>query len=157
TLAAEQLRPFKKKRVLEATGNTKLDKAVFVGRDVKDIFAWGKHLVFQFDTFALRIHFLLFGTFEAEVDGVWVTGDYRKARVPRLTLRFDNGAVHTYNCSLKIIESARAKRDYDFSIDIMSPKWDPDAALKRVRAEPDEQIADMLLDQTVFAGVGNII
>jgi endonuclease-8 len=156
-LAKEQLRPFKKKTVLEASGNTKLDKAMFVGRDVKDIFSWGKHLVLQFDSFALRIHFMLFGTFEANVDGEWVTGDYRRARTPRLALRFENGIINTYNCSLKRIESRNAKREYDFSIDTMSPKWDAAAALKRMKAQPDSEISDVLLDQNVFAGVGNII
>jgi endonuclease-8 len=157
TLAAQQLRPFKKKIVLEATGNTKLDKSLFVGRPVRDIFSWGKHLVFQFDGFALRIHFMLFGTFEAEVDGVWVTGDYRRARVPRLALKFDNGTVNTFNCSLKLIESRNAKRDYDFTADVMSRKWDPVAALKKVKQHPEAEISDVLLDQTIFAGVGNII
>lgn len=156
-LAREQLRPFKGKAVLESSGNTKLDKSIFVGREVKDIFSWGKHLVFQFDSFALRIHFMLWGTFEAQIDGQWVTGDYRRARVPRLALRFENGAINTYNCSLKLIESGNAKRDYDFSIDIMSRKWDAALALKHMKARPDAEIADVLLDQTVFAGVGNII
>jgi len=156
-LAQEQLRPFKRKIVLEATGNTKLDKTMFPGRQVKDIFSWGKHLVFQFDSFALRIHFMLWGTFEAQVDDRWVTGDYHRARVPRLALRFENGIVNTYNCSLKLIESRNAKREYDFSIDIMSRKWDSRAALKRMKAQRDAEIADVLLDQTVFAGVGNII
>ena len=156
-LAQAQLRPFKRKVVLDATGNTKLDKAIFVDRRVKDIFSWGKHLVFQFDAFALRIHFMLWGTFEAQVDEKWVTGDYRRARVPRLALRFENGVVNTYNCSLKLIESRNAKRDYDFSIDIMSRKWDPAAALKHMKAQPESEAADVLLDQTVFAGVGNII
>jgi endonuclease-8 len=156
-LAQQQLRPFKRKIVLDATGNTKLDKSIFPGREVKDIFSWGKHLVFQFDTFALRIHFMLWGTFEAQIDGQWVTGDYRRARVPRLALSFENGVVNTYNCSLKLIESRNAKRDYDFSIDIMSRKWDARGALKRMKAQAQAEIADVLLDQTVFAGVGNII
>src|SRR5215218_6903163 len=157
TLAAQQLRPFRKKIVLEATGNTKLDKSQFVGKEARDIFSWGKHLVFQFDTFALRIHFMLFGTFEAEVDGVWVTGDYRRARVPRLAFRFENGVVNTYNCSLRLIESRHAKRDYDFTTDIMSPKWDAAAAFKKVKQQPEAEIADVLLDQNIFSGVGNII
>jgi endonuclease-8 len=157
TLAAEQLRPFKKKRVLGASGNTKLDKEMLVGRELKDVFSWGKHLVLQFDAFALRIHFMLWGTFEAEVDGVWVTGDYRRARVPRLALAFENGVINTYNCSLRILETRRAKHDYDFSVDIMSRKWDAAAALKRVRKQKEAEIADVLLDQTVFSGVGNII
>ena len=157
TLAAQQLRPFKKKIVLEATGNTKLDKSVFVGKQVRDIFSWGKHLVFQFDTFALRIHFMLFGTFEAEIDGVWVTGDYRRARVPRLAFTFGNGVMNAYNCSLRIIESKNAKREYDFTADVMSPKWDAAAALKKMKKYPEEEISDVLLDQEIFAGVGNII
>jgi endonuclease-8 len=156
-LAKQQLRPFKGKRVLEASGNTKLDKTMFVGREVRDTFSWGKHLVLQFESFALRVHFMLWGTFEAEIDGRWVTGDYRRARTPRLALRFENGVIKTYNCSLRLIESRNAKRGYDFSIDIMSPKWDPAAALKRVKAQADEEISDVLLDQAIFAGVGNII
>ena len=157
-LAQEQLKPFKKQVILAAEGNTKaVDAATLVDKEVKDIFAWGKHLVFQFDTFAIRIHFLLFGTFEAEVGGAWVTGDYRRARVPRLALTFSNGQINMYNCSVKIIESKNAKKEYDFTRDIMSKKWDPTAAYTRVRKEAEEQIADVLLDQEIFAGVGNMI
>jgi endonuclease-8 len=156
-LAAEQLKPFKKKKVLAVAGNTSIEKERMSGKEVRDIFAWGKHLVFQFDTFALRVHFLLFGTFEAQVDTVWVTGDYRRTRTPRLSLTFNNGVIHIFNGSIKFIESPRAKQDYDFSIDIMSPKWDAAKTLKNMRTMPNEEIADVLLDQTIFAGVGNII
>ena len=157
-LAQEQLKPFRKQVIRSAVGNTKaVDPASLVGMTVKDIFAWGKHLVFQFDTFAIRIHFLMFGTFEAEVNGDWVTGDYRRAREARLAFTFDTGQINMYSCSVKIIESKNAKKDYDFSIDIMSKHWDPARAYKSVRAQPDEEIADVLLDQEIFAGVGNII
>ncbi len=156
-LAAKQLKPFKGERILSVSGNTSIDKTRFDGKTVRDIFAWGKHLVFQFDMFALRVHFLLWGTFEAQVLGVWVTGDYRKARVSRLSFVFQNGEINMFNCSLKIIESAKAKNEYDFSTDIMSPKWDADQAYRRARKMPDEEIADVLLDQEIFAGVGNII
>jgi endonuclease VIII len=156
-LAQAQLKPFKKKVVLEVGGNTKIEKERMYRKEVKDIFAWGKHLVFQFDTFALRTHFLLFGTFEAVVNGVAVTGDYRRARVPRLSLRFKKGEILIFNGSVKFIEEKNAKKTYDFSIDIMSSKWDPTQAYQNVRKERDEEIADVLLDQSIFAGVGNII
>jgi endonuclease VIII len=156
-LAAQQLKPFKKQVVRSVHGNTKQDKARLKGLVVKDIFSWGKHLVFQFDTFALRIHFMLFGTFEARVQKEWVTGDYRRAREPRLAMKFDNGEINTYSCSVKFFEDANLKKSYDFSIDIMSPKWDPKRAAKNMRLQPKSQIADVLLDQEVFAGVGNII
>jgi endonuclease-8 len=156
-LAQQQLRPFARKTVLEVSGNTKIGKERLHGQRVREIFAWGKHLVFQLEGFAMRIHFMLFGSFEAEIDGKWVTGDYRRSREPRLELRFDNGVFKAYSCSIRFIEERRAKSSYDFSRDIMSPKWNAAAARRRVREQPDVQIADVLLDQDLFAGVGNII
>lgn len=157
-LAQEQLKPFKGKEVIAASGNTKaVEPASLSGLPVQEIFSWGKHLVFQFPDFAIRIHFMLFGTFEANVDGAWVTGDYRKAREARLSLTFDNGIINMFNCSVKVIESGNAKKDYDFRADIMSKKWDPKLAYEKLKKQPDEEIADALLDQEIFAGVGNII
>lgn len=157
-LAQEQLKPFKKQVIQAASGNTKsLIPADLVGLPIRDLFSWGKHLVFQFDDFAFRIHFMLFGTFEAEVDGAWVTGDYRRAREPRLALTFENGQFLAFNCSVKVLETKNAKKEYDFTRDIMHRTWDAEAAFKSVRAEPSEMIADTLLDQDIFAGVGNII
>ncbi|MFT3886162.1 MAG: endonuclease [Flavobacteriales bacterium] len=111
----------------------------------------------QFPGFALRVHFLLFGTYEAEVDGVSVTGDYLRARTPRLALTFPNGELRLYNCSVQFIEGDRVKRTYDHRIDILSRTWDPELALDQLRAHADQPIGDLLLDQTIFAGVGNII
>jgi len=156
-LAQEQLKPFKKKRVNAVSGNSKMDIQRLAGKRVEDIFSWGKHLVFQFDDFAVRFHFLMFGTFEAEVEGTWVTGDYRRAREPRLRMEFDNGVVNTYNCSVKFFEDPKLKKSYDYSIDILSRAWDEPQAIRNMRATPKEEIADVLLDQEVFAGVGNII
>jgi endonuclease-8 len=39
----------------------------------------------------------------------------------------------------------------------MSEHWDPALARKRLRAQPDTLACDALLDQDLFAGVGNII
>ena len=156
-LAADQLKPFKGKTVLSVSGNTKIEKERMLGKKVKNIFAWGKHLVIQFDEFALRTHFLLFGAFEATLDNSTVTGDYRRSYTPRLQLDFENGDIKLFNCSVKFLETRNAKADYDFAIDIMSPKWDPDKAFDSISAKPGAEIADLLLDQTIFAGVGNII
>ncbi len=68
-LAAEQLKPFIKKKILSVTGNTKIGKEILLNKKIIDIFSWGKHLVIQFDNFALRIHFMLFGSFEAIIKG----------------------------------------------------------------------------------------
>jgi endonuclease-8 len=156
-LAQEQLVVFKGKKVKVVSGNTKIQKERFLNKTVIDIFSWGKHLVFQFDTFGFRVHFMLFGTYEAKVNNTWVTGDYKKAREPRLALTFNNGCINMYNCSIKIIEEKNIKSLYDFSTDIMSSKWDSKKAFKKIKDFPQEEIADVLLDQEIFSGVGNII
>jgi endonuclease VIII len=156
-LAAEQLRPFVGRRVRRVEGNSRIGIERFRGKVVREIFAWGKHLVFQFDTFALRVHFMLWGTFAATVKDKSVTGDYRRSGAPRLALMFTNGEITIWSASLKFIEHARARDTYVFAADVLSDSWSPRAALKKVRAHPEEEIADVLLDQAIFAGVGNII
>ena len=156
-LAAHQLKPFKGKTVLSVSGNSKIEKERMLNRKVKNIFSWGKHLVIQFDEFALRTHFLLFGAFEATVDDSVLTGDYRRSYTPRLQLDFENGNIKLFNCSVKFLESSNARASYDFTVDIMSPKWDSDKAFDSISSKPNAEIADILLDQNIFAGVGNII
>src|SRR4051794_10188716 len=156
-LAAEQLRPFAGRKIARVTGNSRIGIERFRGKTVRDIFAWGKHLVFQFDTFALRVHFMLWGTFAATVNGTSVTGDYRRSGPPRLVLNFPNGEITIWSASLKFLERPDARCEYDFTADVMSSSWDPAAAFRKARAFPREEIADVLLDQAVFAGVGNII
>src|SRR5215212_8188886 len=148
-LAANQLKPFKGKTVLSVSGNTKIEKARILNKKVKNIFSWGKHLVIQFDEFALRTHFLLFGAFEATVNDSTLTGDYKRSYTPRLQLDFENGTIKLFNCSVKFLETRNAKAGYDFTIDIMSPKWDPDKAVDFISTKPEAEIADILLDQNI--------
>jgi endonuclease-8 len=77
-------------------------------------------------------------------------------RPPRLSLGFGNGELNFYACSVKYIEGD-PDDTYDWSVDVMSEQWDAAAARKKLRAMPDTLVCDALLDQAVFAGVGNII
>lgn len=157
-LASQQLAFFRKKTIYDVRGNTKIGKERLLNKKILDIFSWGKHLVFQFDDFALRVHFMMYGSFEATVNDKKVTGDYpTKNRAPRLQLIFEHGEIILYSCSLRYIESPAAKETYDYTIDIMSPLWDKKKALETVQNYPENEIGDVLLDQTIFAGVGNII
>src|SRR6476660_2128846 len=112
-LAAEQLRPFVGRTVTSVSGNSRIGIQRFRRKKVRDIFAWGKHLVFQFDTFALRVHFMLWGTFAATVEGSSVTGDYRRSGPPRLVMNFRNGEITIWAASLRWIETPDAKAEYD--------------------------------------------
>ena len=156
-LAAEQLQPFVGQRVREVAGNSRIGIERLHRRRVSSIFAWGKHLVLDFDEFALRVHFLLWGTFAATVRGVSVTGDYRRSGAPRLVLGFTRGTITMWSASLRYLEGGDARSLYDFTVDVMSQTFDVTKAVRRAKKHPDAEIADVLLDQAIFAGVGNII
>jgi len=75
---------------------------------------------------------------------------------PRLGLGFANGELNFYTCSVKFIEEP-LDDVYDWRADVMADPWDPALARKKLRAAPDMLACDALLDQDIFAGVGNII
>ena len=113
---------------LEVGGNSRIGIDRLRYKTIREIFAWGKHLVFQFDTFALRVHFLLWGTFAADVNGQSVTGDYRRQGPPRLVLRCTNGVITMWSASLRLLETRRARDEYDLTTDVMAATWDASAA-----------------------------
>ena len=73
-----------------------------------------------------------------------------------MSLRFDNGTLNLYACSLKYIEGP-LEDTYDWRGDVMAPEWDPKLARAKLKKQPGALACDALLDQDVFAGVGNII
>jgi endonuclease-8 len=146
-LLREQVKRFERRRILHAEGNAKIDLARLRGRRVDAFRSWGKHFLIQLPDHALRVHFLMFGSY---------TIDERKPREPRLSLRFARGEVNFYSCAIREIE-ADLDEVYDWSADVMADAWDPAAARRKLRAMPQTLVCDALLDQDVFAGVGNII
>jgi endonuclease VIII len=46
---------------------------------------------------------------------------------------------------------------YDWTADVMNDKWSAAKAKKKLKAMPSTLVCDALLDQNIFAGVGNII
>lgn len=156
-MASEQLQPFIGRRVKTVQGNTKIGKERCDEQVVVDVFNHGKQLFIQFEGFALRTHFMLFGTYEADVEGKHVTGDYVRVREPRLALTFSNGELRLFNCSVRYVESAHVRTELDFRTDVLSPRWDGSMALSGLSKLGKDQIGDVLLDQDIFAGVGNII
>ena len=136
------------KKVLRAGGNSKvIDVQRMTGKTVKAILSWGKHFLIQFPTFSLRVHFMLFGSYRI---------NERRESAPRLSLEFAKGELNFYACSVRYIEEP-LEDVYDWSGDVMSTAWDSVAARRKLKARPELLVCDALLDQTIFAGVGNII
>ena len=144
----EEVAAFKGKTVLKIGGNTKVELKHLEGKKLIDFKSWGKHFLICFKNETIRIHFLLFGSFRVN--------EQKQNATPRLSLQFENGDLNLYACSVKLIEE-KLDRIYDWSTDVMNDGWDPAKAKEKLKASSKTLVCDALLDQNIFAGVGNII
>ncbi|MBX7203710.1 MAG: endonuclease [Bacteroidia bacterium] len=143
----EQVQKFKNHKVLQVSGNSKLDLSRLRNQKVTDFKSWGKHFLICFKNFTVRIHLMLFGTYRI---------DEAKESKPRLSLQFTNGELNFYACSVQFIEGD-LNEVYNWQADLLSDQWNPRRATKALKAMGDTLVCDALLDQTIFSGSGNII
>jgi endonuclease-8 len=144
----EQAQRFAGQRIVAVAGNTTIAKERLLDERIVAIRSWGKHFLVELKTFSLRIHFLMFGS--------WRIDERRDGVNPRLSLQFRRGELNVYSCSVRFIEEP-LDDVYDWSADVLSDAWDAAAARRKLRAMPETLVCDALLDQNIFAGVGNII
>jgi len=139
----EELQPFIGKEILEVSGNSKIDQTLLHHLLLRDVKTRGKHLLLVFDSFVMKVHFLLFGNYRINV---------RRDIPSRLTFLFENGEFNMYNCSIKFLEEP-LENIYDRRVDVMSEEWDGKYVLKLIKECPKMMVTDALLDQNKFAGV----
>ena len=145
----EEVSKFIGKKIIKASGNAKFDKTPLINKKIIDFRSWGKHFLISVKGTDLRIHFLLFGSYS-------LNEQTKPDRSLRLCLQFTKGAIYFYTCSIKVLD-ANPDLIYDWSADVMNDMWDAKTALKKLKSMPDTMVCDTLLDQNIFAGVGNII
>ena len=146
-MMAEEAAKFVGRPVREASGNAKIAYSRLMRRKPLAIRSFGKQFLVDFGTFYLRAHLLLFGSYRI---------DEKREKPPRLALRFANGELNIYGGSVRLVDGA-LDDDYDWRTDVLSDEWNPARAKKTLRERPDTLACDILMDQDVFAGVGNII
>ncbi|HEY0053975.1 MAG TPA: DNA-formamidopyrimidine glycosylase family protein [Pedobacter sp.] len=144
----EAVSSFKGKTVVLADGNTKaIDLSLLENQQILDFKSWGKHFLICFNDFSIRIHFMLFGSYRINES---------KSTPVRLSLKFDDGELNFYACSVVLLDKPLDDL-YDWTADVMSKNWNHDKAFNKLRSQPKTLACDALLDQDIFAGVGNII
>ena len=146
-LVRETLLPFIGKKIKAVHGNTKIEKERLINQNIRDIKTWGKHLLICFDSFTLRIHFMMFGSYLI---------NKRKSTPLRLSMEFKKEEINFYTCSIQFLEDT-LDQIYDFSADVLNDSWNPRKAALKLKKIPDLNVCDALLDQHIFSGVGNII
>jgi endonuclease-8 len=134
-------------KLIGAEGNAKIDFEKIDDKRLLTYKTWGKHLLICFETVTIRIHLMMFGTYQI---------NERKTTPLKLRLLFEGTEINFYTCVVKLIDG-NLDEIYDWTADIMSDSWSTPKAVKKLKQFPDSLISDLLLDQNIFAGVGNII
>lgn len=146
-LLKEALRNFEGQTVLEVSGTAQIDLSELKRKTILSLKSWGKHLLICFNTFFLDIHLMMFGTYRI---------NQRRTTAPRLRIRTKDNEVNFYACRVNLMRED-PEEVYDWSADILSKRWSAAKAWKKAKAEPKTLICDVLLDQNIVAGSGNII
>ena len=147
-IVKELVQEFKGQKIISVDGNSKQDIKRLAGQKIIDFKSWGKHFLICFKKFTVKIHFMLFGSYSIN--------EKVERKQTRLGLHFKIGEIYFYACSVQFIEED-IDEIYDWSGDVMNPAWSAAKAKKKIKQQPEMLVCDALLDQHIFAGVGNII
>ncbi|MFG2055004.1 zinc finger domain-containing protein [Micromonospora sp. NPDC048930] len=104
----------------------------------------------------LHSHLRMDGAWRAYAPGErWAA---RPAHLIRAVLRSPGAVAVGYHLhELALVPTAEeASLVGELGPDLLGPDWDPDEAVRRLAAHPDETIGEALLDQRNLAGVGNL-
>jgi endonuclease VIII len=146
---AEELSFLTDNKIVSVFGSAKVRKEALEGKPIKRVFSRGKNLLFQFPGYTVRVHFVMFGSY--------TINNPRKNVTPSLSLKTRNTTIEFYRCSIRMIYNEEVDTLFDEEVDIMSERWNGQKVLELTLHQTDELICDVLLDQTIFAGVGNIV
>ncbi|HUP64820.1 MAG TPA: DNA-formamidopyrimidine glycosylase family protein [Thermoanaerobaculia bacterium] len=128
------------------------------GRSVESVAAAGKHLLIRFSgDLVLRSHMRMNGSWH-----VYRPGERWQRRRSDMRVIIETGEWIAVGFSIPVAEFLDSKslaRQSDLSAmgpDALAATFDRNEALDRLRARPDEEIANALLNQRVIAGIGNV-
>jgi endonuclease-8 len=134
------------------------EDAPIAGRAVEAVEATGKHLLVRFSGgLVLRTHMRMSGSWHLYRPG-------ERWRRPRAAMRIvvetgDAVAVAFDVPVAELLTERQAARQRDLLAlgpDLLAPGFDAAEAARRIRTRGEDAIAEVLLDQRVLAGIGNV-
>jgi endonuclease VIII len=134
------------------------DDAPLAGRTVEDVRAAGKHLLMTFSGgLTLHTHMRMNGSWHIYRPGErW----QRPGRDMRVVIETDSFVAVGFSIPVAewLDERALARQPElrRLGPDLLDDAWDADEALRRFRADPSRLVGDVVLDQRVAAGAGNV-
>ena len=150
TLLKEEAQSFIGQKIVAAAGSSKIDMDLLIGQRINKLQSCGKHFLMVLDNCTVRIHYLMFGNY--------YLNSHHPEKKPKLSLQFADGSEwNNYDCAVRILAETDMNKLYDFSTDIMDESWDAIKAEGKLKQNPHMQVCDALMNQDIFAGVGNVI
>ena len=134
------------------------DDTPVTGRTVEQVTSSGKHLLMHFSGgLILRTHMRMNGSWHIYRPGErW----QRPARDMRVLVATTDFVAVGFRVPVAEFIAARQLRRHQpltsLGPDLLSDGFDADEALRRMRQRPGEAIAEVLLNQRVMAGIGNV-
>jgi endonuclease VIII len=127
------------------------------GRTLETVAAHGKHLLLGFGELSLHSHLGMSGGWHFYRPG----SRWRRPRSSAWALLTGGGwdAVQFGGPTLRVMTTGRLRRDPQLTRlgpDILAPGFDPEPVIAAMRADPSRGLGDVLLDQHLVAGIGNI-
>nr|ALS04206.1 endonuclease 8-like 3 [Acartia pacifica] len=135
-----------------------------IGKKVIEVKTLGKELfIFFCSGQCLRVHFLMAGfvRYNGASEDPDESAKKKVPEKPRLQLNLDRDAVSMYQCSTEMRDSQETEtRWHDYiELDICWKSFNHERAAKEIMdvRNTERIICDVIMDQTVLPGVGNII
>lgn len=138
---------------------TRIDEdAPLAGRTIERVSATGKHLLMHFSgDLVLRTHMRMNGSWHIYRPGERWRRPRRDMRIVVATERFE--AVGFNVPVAEFVKAGELERHDDLrklGPDLLADSFDGSEAVRRMRERPSSAIADVLLNQRILAGIGNV-
>ncbi|KFP18921.1 Endonuclease 8-like 3, partial [Egretta garzetta] len=126
-----------------------------VGHVYRGVETLGKELFMYFDQKALRIHFGMNGSMRINPD----RSKDRNGALPALEIQLTEDTVWFFEVTVEYRNAAESEQKVRMmeSLDVCSPKFSCLRAESEIKQQKMRLLCDVLLDQAVLPGVGNII
>ncbi|MDQ0475694.1 DNA-formamidopyrimidine glycosylase family protein [Chryseobacterium sp. MDT2-18] len=142
----KRLQRFEGETVTESGGYNNPFADSISGRKVVSVETYGKYLLLDFKDFLITVHFGLFGSF--------LINESKKVNTS-FSLFFGEDHINFYVVKIKKLQKDHA---FDQELNVFSKKYKLEKTKKFLLEKyGDKRIGDVLLNQDVFPGLGNII
>jgi endonuclease-8 len=133
------------------------EDAPLTGRKLERVEARGKHLLMHFsDGLILRTHMRMSGSWHLYRPGEAWQRPRDQLRISIETAEFHALAFQVHEAEWLSTASLARSRVTRLGPDVLAADFDPEHAAQRVRATGSRPLCDVLLDQNVLAGIGNV-